>query len=602
MIQKISQYARRLEDGALVAAFALVALLPLTEALIRPIRGLSIPGLAGYTQQAVLWLTFLGGLLATREKKHIVLSTSELMGKGRVQEGFKIFAYTVAAAVCGILVFASWQVVMADKEGGQTFASGFPVWISELIMPLALSIISLRFAWQAGHKWWHKVIAAAMIPLIFLLGFIESPEILRWPLVALVIAGAILGAPMFIAMAGVALVLFFSDYTPVSTVMADVYRLLGSPTLPAIPLLTGAGYILAESKASGRLVRLFRAAFGWMPGGVAIAVTVLCAVFTTMTGGSGVTILALGGLVLGIMVKDGYQEGFSMGLVTASGSLGLLFFPAVPVILYAVVAQVPADKLFIAGFVPGIVLLILVGVYAGIVGGRIQPKRTPFVLKELGSSLWAAKWELSLPVLIAVLFFGGFTGMVEAAAAAFVYAVIIACFVNRDMHIAKELPQVLVKAGVLVGAVLILLSSALGFTSFLVLAQIPDALVDFATTNTDSQFVFLLGLNIVLLILGSVLEIYAAIIVLAPIVAALGVAYEVHPVHLGIIFIANLEVGFLCPPVGLNLLLSSSRFEKPLTQLYRYVLPYLIIMGIGVLLITYVDGISVGVLRLFGAD
>lgn len=597
---RLLKTARRLEDYALVAAFLFVALFPLISAIVRPIPRLSIPGLSGYAEQGVLWLTFLGGLLATRENRHIVLSTTELVGKReKLQRWMRLFSMTVAAAVTAVLAYASWEVVMVDRESGSTLSIGLPVWISELIMPVGLGIISLRFAVHAGKQWWQRGVALAMVPLVFALGLVESPEYTRWPLIALVVGGAILGAPMFVAMAGVALVLFFSDYTPVSAVSADVYRLLASPTLPAIPLLTGAGYILAESKASQRLVRLFRAGFGWMPGGVAVAVTVLCAVFTTMTGGSGVTILALGGLVMGIMTKDGYEEGFSLGLVTASGSLGLLFFPAVPVILYAVVAQVPADQLFIAGALPGTLLLLLVAVYSIVVGGRQKSERVPFSTGELGQALWAAKWELSLPLVIAVLFFGGFTSMVEAAAAAFAYALIVTCFITKDLDPVKDVPGVLVRAGVLVGAVLILLSSALGFTSFLVDAQIPDALVDIATAGTDSQIVFLLGLNLVLLLLGSVLEIYAAIIVLAPIVAQLGAAFGVHPVHLGIIFIANLEAGFLCPPVGLNLLLSSSRFEKPLTRLYKNVLPYLAIMMFGVLLITYVEPISVGVLHLF---
>ena len=392
---------------------------------------------------------------------------------------------------------------------------------------------------------------------------------------------------------------------PVSQVSSEVYRLIASPTLPAIPLLTGAGYVLAESTAAERLVRFFRAVFGWMPGGIAVMVAAVCALFTTFTGGSGVTIIALGGLVYPILRKDGYSEGFSLGLVTASGSLGLLFPPSLPVILYSVVAStreqpVPADQLYLAGLLPGLLLVVLTAAYGVIIGRRVEREKIPFSLREVAASTWQAKWELMLPVVIVALFVTGFATMLETAAAALAYAVIVECFITRDIHIFKELPEVLLKAAALMGAVLILLSVAMGLTSYLVDAQIPDMLLDWVKTHVHSQVIFLLSLNVLLLVLGSVLEIYSAIIILAPIIAPMAVPFGVDPIHLGVIFLANLELGFLFPPVGLNLFLSSSRFNKPLTSLYRHVLPFLIITGIGVLLITYTDSMSLGILKLLG--
>jgi len=325
----------------------------------------------------------------------------------------------------------------------------------------------------------------------------------------------------------------------------------------------------------------------------------VCAVFTTFTGGSGVTIIALGGLVYPMLLKARYPEGFSLGLVTASGSLGLLFPPSLPVILYAVVAGVPADNLYLAGLLPGLLLVVLVAGYGIHVGRGITDGRQAFSGREALAATWAAKWELSLPLLVIALFGSGYASIVEASAAACAYSVIISCLVARDTPL-RELPEVLVKAGALVGAVMILLSVAMGLTSYLVDAQIPDALLAWVKAHIHSQVVFLLALNVILLVLGSVLEIYSAIIILVPLVTPMAAAFNLDPVHLGVIFLANLELGFLFPPVGLNLFLSSARFGKPLPTLYRHVVPFLLILGVGVLLITYVPAMSLGILRLLG--
>jgi tripartite ATP-independent transporter DctM subunit len=269
------------------------------------------------------------------------------------------------------------------------------------------------------------------------------------------------------------------------------------------------------------------------------------------------------------------------------------------VILYSVVAKVPADQLFIAGLVPGLILLLLVAAYGIFFGRKLRTQRQPFMWKELLKATWGAKWELSIPLVMVVLFGTGLASLLETSAFACAYAIVIACFIQRDLHPFWELPPVLLKATALVGAVLILLSCAMGLTSYLVDAQIPAQLLTMVQTRIHSPLVFLLALNVVLLVLGSVLEIFSAIVVLTPLIIPLGTAFGIHPVHLGVIILANLELGFLCPPVGLNLFLSSSRFNKPMVALYRYVLPFLLILGLGVLLITYVPALSLGVLSLF---
>lgn len=585
----------------LVLAFLLSMLIPLIDALGRPFGGFTVPGSAEYRAQLTLWLALLGGLLAAREGQHLTLSTAEAIGKVKLRNAARVFSSAVAAAVCAVLAYSAYGVVLADREQGKLLAIGLPVWVSECVMPLAFALLALRLAWGASDRWRGRALAYAAIPAGLALGLLPSAaHSAMLPLVAVILLAALVGAPVFVAMGGIALVLFFKDGVPVSAVSADIYRLMSSPTLPAVPLLTACGYVMAESNASQRLVRFFRALFGWLPGGVAILVAAVCALFTTFTGGSGVTIMALGGLLLPVLLKDGYPEGFSLGLVTASGSLGLLLPPSLPVILYAVVAGVPADSLYLAGLLPGLLLILIVAAYGMVVGRRIKSPRQPFSLGEAWRSGWAARWELSVPVIVIGLFATGLTTMVEAAAVAFGYAIAVECFITRDIHPIRMLPGVLVKASVLCGAVLILLSSALGLTSWLVDAQIPDALLAFVRLHIHSQHVFLLALNVVLLVLGSVLEIYSAIVILAPLVAPIGAAFGVDPVHLGVVFLANLELGFLFPPAGLNLFLSSSRFGKPLPQLYRHVVPFLLILGAGTLAITYLPQMTVGVLRLLG--
>ena len=605
---KLDALAQRLEQIPLVGALALATLLPLIDAVGGLLGGFHIPGSSAYVQQLTLWLAFVGGLVATREGKHLTLSTAELFGDGVTRRVVRLFAYSVAAATVAVLAYGSVAVVAVNRQNGKLLPIGLPEWVSECIMPIALALMAIRFVWQASPQRRGRVIAMAVVVGVFALGLLPAEAVAHvWPLALAVIAGALLGAPVFVAMGGLALILFFHDLTPVSAVPAEVYRLIYSPTLPAIPLLTACGYVLAESQASARLVRFFRALFGWMPGGIAVMVAAVCALFTTFTGGSGVTIIALGGLVYPILRKDGYSEGFSLGLVTASGSLGLLFPPSLPVIIYSVVASgrnmsVPTDSLYLAGLVPGLLLVVLAAAYGIYIGGRSKAGRQPFLWKEVAAASWEAKWELLLPFLIIGLFESGLTSMVQTAAAAFASAVVVECFITRDITFFGDLPEVLLRSASLMGAVLILLSIAMGLTYYLVDAQIPAFLTSWVTTHIHTELVFLLVLNVLLLVLGSVLEIYSALIILAPLIAPLGAVFGVNPIHLGVIFLANLELGFLFPPVGLNLFLSSSRFGKPLPHLYRHVVPFLIILGLGVLLITYIPAMSVGVLKLLGKD
>lgn len=592
----------RVEDTALVAIFLLAIGLPLLEGISR-YAGFTVEGTAAYLEHTVLWLAFLGGLVATRERKHLELSTGEAIPAGKARDIVRALTHGVAATTTAVLAMAAWQVMMAEKEQGDVFAFGMPRYISEGVMPFALGLIALRLVLQAGSKWWWRLLALAIVPVGFLLDYGEDFVVDHiWWFATVVLGATVLGAPIFVAMAGLGMLFYYESGTPISAVSAEVHRLITSPTLPAIPLLTGCGYILAESKASLRLVRFFKSIFGWMPGGLAVLSVCVCAVFTTFTGGSGVTIIALGGLVVGMLRSEKYPEGFSLGLVTASSSLGLLFPPSLPVILYAVVVStspqfnVPAEDLYMAGLVPGVLMMGMVATYGLFVGRKVEKNRQAFSLREVGAAAWSAKWELSIPVLVVGVFITGLASMVEAAAAAAAYALFVEVVLTRDLHPIRDLPGVMVKAGVLVGAVLLLLASAMGLSSYvLVEAQVPELLLEWAQPRIESQWVFLLALNGLLLLMGAVLEIYSAIVILPPILAPIAFHYGVDPVHLGIIFLANLELGFITPPVGLNLFLTASRFEVPMTRLYKQVVPYILIMGVSVLLITFFPALSVGV-------
>jgi tripartite ATP-independent transporter DctM subunit len=606
----LTRLANVTEETILTATLALVTILLLFDAIGRAFGGIHIPGKDEYVRQLTLWLAFVGGLAAARQGKHLTLSTSEFFGEGLARRLARVFAFSVAAAVVAVLAKGALDIVLVNRKFPDAGAMpiGIPEWVSESIMPLALGLMALTFAYKSSDRWWGRIVAVLAIPAAFSLGLLPQGLVTHvWPLALVVLVAALVGAPVFVAMGGIAAVLFFSDGTPVSAVTRKVYDLIASPTLPAIPLLTAAGYVLAESAAAERLVRFFRSVFGWMPGGLAVMVAAVCALFTTFTGGSGVTIIALGGLVYPILRKDGYSEGFSLGLVTAAGSLGLLFPPSLPVVLYSVVASsrdqvVPLDQLYIAGFLPGLLLVVLTSAYGIFIGRHVARERQAFKWKELAVATWKAKWELALPFVVIGLFASGWLTMLETAAAAVAYTVIVECFITRDLHLFKTLPGVLLKAAGLMGAVLILLSIAMGLTNYLVDAQIPDLVLAWVQAHIHTQWVFLLALNVFLLVVGSVVEIYAAIVILAPLIVPLGAAYGVNPIHLGVIFLSNLELGFLFPPVGLNLFLSSSRFGTSLPKLYRYVIPFLIILAIGVLLITYVDAMSLGLLKMLGKN
>jgi tripartite ATP-independent transporter DctM subunit len=501
-----------------------------------------------------------------------------------------------------ILAMGAVQLVLSERETGTIIAVNVPAWVGQLALPVGFALIALRLAWKAGTSWPARLMGVAGIVIGLVLvrvpGFLEHHSV--WPGLILVAAAAAVGAPIFAVLGGAAVLLFLADGVTPATVLIETYSLSVSPTLPAIPLFTLAGFILAEGQASTRMLRVFRAWFGWIPGGTAVVCAILCTFFTAFTGGSGVTILAVGGVLFPALLKEGYRDRFSLGLLTTSGSLGLLLPPSLPLILYAVVAQIPIQDLFIGGLLPGILLTAMIAAWGVREGLTTGTARHPFRAREAAAAVWEAKWELAMPFVVIVSMFSGIATAVEAAALTACYALLIQTVIHRDLNIRRDLLRVFVECVLVIGGVLVILGVAVGLTNYLVGVQLPAKLVEWVRAHIESRLAFLLALNLFLLVVGWLMEIFAAIVVVVPLIVPLGVAFGIHPVHLGIIFVANLELGFLTPLVGINIFLASYRFKRPVLEVCRATLPFMAILGIGVLVITYVPWLTTGLLTMLG--
>ncbi len=409
--------------------------------------------------------------------------------------------------------------------------------------------------------------------------------------IALLVLMALAGAPLFAVIAAIGLLAFNAAGIDTAALIAELYRLVDFPALIAIPLFTFGGFILAESQAPRRLVSLAQALFGWIPGGFAVVAIITTAIFTAFSGASGVTIIALGGLIFPALVKQGYPRDFSLGLMTTSGSLGLLFPPSLPIILYSIVAGVSIDKLFLAGLVPGVLLVLILSAYSIRMGVAAKVPRMPFTIRGVWKALKEAAWEAPLPVLVIGGIYGGLFTATEAAAITAIYVLIVEVFIRRDISLFPGLPRVVRDSMVLVGAILVMLGAAMGLTSWIIDQQIPMQLFAFISRYVSSKLVFLIILNLFILVMNMV-EIFSAIIIVVPIIVPVALRYGVDPVHLGIIFLLNLEIGYMTPPLGLNLFLASIRFNTPLPRIYKTALPYLAILFAVLLLVTYVPALS----------
>lgn len=588
----------RLENAVSIAVLVGMAVLPLLEIVGRRVWRTGIPGSSALVQHATLWIGFLGGAIAARDGRHLSL--------GRLPDRFPEpyrgilagFSAAVSAAASLLLAWSGFQLVRAEWSSRQYVVPHLPVWFAEAMIPAGFVLIAWRLVRSASGEW--RVRAAVAAATAACAAFVSSGLVLgivpfAAALVAL-LAAVVLGAPLFAGLGGLAVLLFRHAGVPLGSISAEIYRLVTSPSLPTIPLFAFAGYLLTAGNVSRRLVRFFRALVGWMPGAIAVVTVLVCTFFTTFTGASGVTIVALGGILLPALLAEKYPERFSLGLLTASGSLGLLFPPCLPVILYGVVAGIAVDQMFLGGFLPGVLLSAIMAAWAVRTGIRSGAARAPFSLRELGRAAWEAKWDLLLPVVVLLGIFGGFATTVEAAAMTVLYAFCMEVFVHRDIDLRRQFPQAGTESARLVGGFLILLAAATGLTGYMVDAGVPDAIFEWARATIESRVAFLLVLNVFLLLVGATMHIFSAIVVVVPIIAPLAAAYDIHPVHLGIIFLANLELGFLMPPVGMNLFLSAYRFDRPLTEVVRATFPFLLILLCGVLAITYVPALTTALL------
>ncbi|HEX9715590.1 MAG TPA: TRAP transporter large permease subunit [Desulfurivibrionaceae bacterium] len=410
---------------------------------------------------------------------------------------------------------------------------------------------------------------------------------------------AVLGSPLFVVMAALALLAFSGAGIDPSVVIIEMSRLADTPMLLSLPLFILAGTILSESKAPVRLLDLSNVLLGWLPGGLAVIALVVCSVFTAFTGASGVTIFALGGLLFPAMLKDRYPEQFSLGLITTSGSLGLLFPPSLPLILYGVIAETRIDHLFLAGILPGLLMLTLLAAYSIKKGAASRGPRRPVPAGERRRALRAAAWELPLPVIVLGGIYGGFFVVGEAAAVTALYVLIVEVCVHRDITPAR-LPGIVVRSMALFGGIFVVLAASMASTSFLIDQEIPAKLFAIIREHISSKYTFLLLLNIFLLMVGALLDIFSALVLVVPLIVPIAQGYGVDPTHLGIIFLTNLQIGYCTPPVGLDLFLASYRFERPITELYTATLPFLAILLVTLGIITYFPLLSLFLIGLFG--
>ena len=599
---KISHVINRLkwgEDTLAVVIFAAMTLLPVIETTTRLFSTNGIPASQVLVQHFTLWIGFLGAILATRQNKLLALTRDPLFDEAEKPHLGKWIAKVTTFLVLVALTWGSWELLKIEMQYPIDIAPNIPRWVAQLIMPVGFGLMAIQVYVKSYKKHIHRI-SLIVVGLLFSLSAITDAifDVLPviWIGVFIILFALLNGAPIFVGLGGAAILFFWADYTPISAIPTETYRIVVSPTLPTIPLFTLAGYLLAESKASERLVKVFKELFGWIPGGTPVVIVILCGFFTALTGGSGVTILALGGILLPLLIKEGYSRSFSIGLITVSGSLGLLFPPSLPAIIYGVTAGVSVKSIFNAGLIPGILLLVMMSIWAIIQGKKEKIPSKPFNIKKAFQVCLETKWELAIPFLILFGVFGGFTTLVETAALTVSYIFFVEVYVYNDIDL-KTLPRIIIDCATLIGGVLIILGVAMGLTSYLIDAQIPILILSWAKGALASKYSFLLMLNIFLLLVGCLMDIFSAIIVIVPLIAPLGVYFGVDPVHLAIIFIANLELGFLTPPVGMNLFLAAYRFDEDMPKIYQATLPFFLVRLLAVGLITYIPVLTLGLLR-----
>ena len=618
MASRLVRAFHAVEDSLAFLSIFLLALGLLLEAVARKVFNTGISDSSAYVQHLVLAATFIAAAITSRENKHLSLAAAlPLRGTAKSLVGALVSAVAASLTLAfglSALSFAWSAFTPADKIGF------FPKRLVALVMVAGFLLMSLRFITGIEKKRLRAPAAAGAVLLGLLFGFDPLVRFLTGsgarsipflvslqdhlqpvlqglatPMIVALVAAAFLGLPIFLVLGGVGFFLFAKFGQPLEIIPNQAYTVLTGSAIPAIPLFAAVGFFLSESRAGERLVRFFQSVFGWFPGGLTVMAVLVCAFFTTFTGASGVTILALGGLLSVILEKAGYPKRFTVGLLTASGSICLLFPPSLPVIIYGVTAQTSIKDMFIGGLLPGVFLVLSTMILGIVYSWTHGIPRYPLKAKVALAAFRESFWELLLPIIVFGLYFGGLTSLQESAAAALFYVWVVETFIKKDVRI-RDLPQIFLRCVPIIGGVLIILALANGLSYYIIDAQIPQKLTAWVAATISSKYVFLLILNLALLVVGCFMDIYSAILVVVPLIIPLGNLFGIHPVHLGIIFLANLELGYLTPPVGLNLYLASYRFNEPIHRVYRDVLMFLVLGLVAVLLITYVPLLTTALL------
>ena len=601
-----------------ISAFLIVLLagIPTAEILVRKLLGTGLKGGYDYTRHIVLWLTLLGASVNSFTDRHMKIEfcTKFLSEKGKkFADSLSLFVVVLVSGAFFIVsaVFLKMGFTADDKVGiiSQRLVT--------VVMPAGFLLIIIREIQRKAFSKGRFIalflgVAAALwvsvSPLVNCISDIASdvPEwcwvlsdssvasigAIKIPLLFLLIASGVLGSPIFAVLGGIAYMLISASGTYAEISANEFYTMLIGNTVPAIPLFTLTGFILSESKAGDRLIRTFNAFFGWLPAGIIIATVIICAFFTVFTGASGVTILAIGGLLSAILEKNGIEERYRNGLLCSAGSIGLLFPPSLPMILYGIIAQLDIKAMFLGGIIPGL-LLVLSLIITGVIYISKHPvKRSRTSVSECVSSFKGSFWEIMLPFIIIFSYFSGLTTLVETGAVAVLYTMLVEFVIKRELHF-KDMFTIARKSVPIIAGILIILGMAKVLSYYMIDEMIPQRFADWIALHIHSKILFLFLLNIALLLVGCFMDIYSAIMVVVPLIIPLGEIFGINPIHLGIIFLANLELGYITPPVGLNLFLASYRFNVPLDKMYRAAFPFFLIMLLTVFIITYVPGFTV---------
>lgn len=587
-------------DNALAClALAGMALIPMIEMLLRPLHGKGIDNAPVLVQHLGLMVAMLGAVAAERNGHLSSLGMGTL--RADVQARLHAVGRAGASMLSAMLCVASWTLVRSEMASGQTLSYGLPLWWMQCLLPLGFGLLSVKLAWRSLQAPALRMLALVLYPLaggVFAL--YVNLESLPLSLGALVLLALLfMGAPIFAVLGGLGLLLLGHEGLPLASMALSHYQITVNPSLPALPLFTLAGLVLAKTKASERLSQVFVAVMGGGPLGTVLAVALLCSCFTALTGGSGVTILALGGLLLPLLKTAGYPEQRGMGLVTSASALGVLLAPSVPLIMFAIIARVPINTMFLAGVIPAVVMvvcLVILGGYLPSLRSSLASQTQAVAPRERGhlaATVWQAKWELLAPVVAIGSLVSGLTTPTESAALTAVYAVATQALAHRELGWGR-LSECLSQTVQLIGGVMLIMGMALGLTNYLIDAGVPDLATDWVQSITQNKYVFLLALNVFLFFAGALMEIYAAIVVLVPLLLPLAVSYGIDPVHFGIIFLANLEMGFLCPPAGMNIYFASAVFRKPLREVVASVAPAVGAIFVGTLVLSWLPVLVTG--------